>query len=127
MTDDSNEAKPFFFVLFFFLFSFFFEKNSCVLYDYLFEFPPEYTLQLCRAEVGLPVVLAAGHRAFLRVFFFFFVQSVKVLLFTELQRNEATVTVEKASANFRMERFLDFQNWKFSNSEALPKYFDGFL
>jgi len=62
------------------------------------------------------VVVAAGHRAFLRVFFFFFLQSVKVLFFKVLQINEANVTVEKAFANFRMERFLDFQNWKFSNS-----------
>ena len=74
MTDDSNEVKPFFSSS-----SYYYSPSSLKrthAYDYLFEFPPEYTLQLSRAEVGLPVVVAAGHRAFLRFFFFFFLCKV---------------------------------------------------
>ena len=65
--DDSNEVKP--------SFSSSFSSSSrsslkrTHVYNYLFEFPPEYTLQLFRAEVGLPGVVAAGHRAFLRFYF----------------------------------------------------------
>jgi len=52
VTDNNNEVKPFF--------PFFSSSSSLkrtYAYNYRFEFPSEYTLELCRAEAGLPVVV----------------------------------------------------------------------
>ena len=49
MTDDKNDVKPFF--------SSSSSLKRTYVYNYRFEFSSEYTLELCRAEVGLPVVV----------------------------------------------------------------------